>query len=154
MMNHKIYFLVAALLALVILAAGWFAFADPLGIFSQPITVQQVQTVPASKDDLITVSSPLPGATITSPLIITGRARGTWYFEASFPVILKDAAGNILAQTPAQAQGDWMTADYVPFAATLQFTAPAGGQGTLILKKDNPSGQPENDDELSIPVTF
>lgn len=48
-----------------------------------------------------------------------------------------------------------MTNNYVPFTAKLTFEAPeGGGAGTLILRKDNPSGLPENDDEIEIPVTF
>ncbi|MEK7614829.1 MAG: Gmad2 immunoglobulin-like domain-containing protein, partial [Patescibacteria group bacterium] len=78
-----------------------------------------------------------------------------WYFEASFPVELQDKNGNVIAQGPAQAQGDWMTDAYVPFEATLTFTKPADGEtGTLILRKDNPSGLPEHDDFVKIPVKF
>lgn len=46
-----------------------------------------------------------------------------------------------------------MTEEFVPFTATLRFTSP-GGHGTLILRKDNPSGLPEHDDALVIPVRF
>ncbi|MNI95059.1 hypothetical protein D3C73_1532640 [compost metagenome] len=48
-----------------------------------------------------------------------------------------------------------MTDNYVPFSSTLTFEAPsAGGSGVLVLRKDNPSGLPENDDEIEIPITF
>jgi hypothetical protein len=48
-----------------------------------------------------------------------------------------------------------MTADFVPFTATLNFTKPSyGNNGFLILKKDNPSGLPEHDDALEIQVKF
>jgi hypothetical protein len=81
-------------------------------------------------------------------------ARGPWYFEASFPVYLLSAAGDTIARTPAQAEGEWMTPNMVPFKATLTFTAPAGDSGTLILSKSNASGLPEHDDELRIPIRF
>ncbi len=107
------------------------------------------------KVDLITIDSPRPTATVTSPLTVSGKARGYWYFEASFPVELKDAGGNTLVITPAQAQSDWMTEDFVPYAVTLTFPPqPAGSTGTLILRRDNPSGLPENDDQLIVPVMF
>lgn len=106
------------------------------------------------KSDLIQVDAPRPGDSVTTPLTITGQARGYWFFEASFPVELLDPNGALLARGVAQAQGDWMTEDFVPFTATLTFTAPASGTGELILRKDNPSGLPENDDALQIPVTF
>lgn len=109
------------------------------------------------KSGLVRLTSPLPNAEISSPVVITGEARGTWYFEASFPIFLTDWDGKIIGQGIAEAQSDWMTADFVPFKATLTFdTALISGQyspsGTLILKKDNPSGLPENDDALEIPV--
>ncbi|HAI98280.1 TPA: hypothetical protein DCL30_01905 [Candidatus Peribacteria bacterium] len=102
--------------------------------------------------DLVIVS-PLANAMVESPLTVSGKARGAWYFEGSFPVRLLDDQDTLLEETPAQAQGDWMTADYVPFTATLTFTT-ARKNGTLLLKKDNPSGLPENDRSVSIPVRF
>lgn len=106
------------------------------------------------KTDLITIDSPRPNAVVASPLEISGRARGNWYFEASFPVKLLDADGNVLAQTPAQAEGEWMTEDFVPYKATLEFETPTTATGTLILEKDNPSDLPENADSLIVPVKF
>ncbi len=101
----------------------------------------------------IIVDSPASGSIVKSPLTITGRAKGTWYFEASFPVRLFDDQGNELAVAPAQAEGDWMTEDYVPFSVTLTFTTTAK-TGTLVLEKDNPSGMPENAKSVSNPVQF
>ncbi|HPN80939.1 MAG TPA: Gmad2 immunoglobulin-like domain-containing protein [bacterium] len=107
------------------------------------------------KSDLIRLDSPRPNQMINSPLTITGQARGSWFFEASFPVILTDWDGKIIAQTIATAQGDWMTEDFVPFSATVEFDRPAAGQnGSLILQKDNPSGLSEYDDALEVPVLF
>lgn len=102
----------------------------------------------------IQVTSPHANTKVTSPLTVIGRARGTWYFEASFPVRLLDGNGTEIAVTPAQAQGDWMTEDFVPFTATLTFTQPATPTGTLVLERDNPSGMPENAAEVRIPVKF
>lgn len=106
------------------------------------------------KSNLIRVMSPVVNAKVSSPLVIAGEARGNWYFEASFPVVLTDWDGKIIAQGIAKAQGDWMTTNFVPFKATLTFTAGAAysKKGTLILKKDNPSGLPQNEDALEIPV--
>ncbi|MBA3732995.1 hypothetical protein H0W91_01315 [Patescibacteria group bacterium] len=102
----------------------------------------------------IRVTTPTSSSTVKSPLVVKGEARGTWYFEASFPVKLLDANGKVLAQAPAQAKSDWMTNDFVPFEATLTFTAPTTGIGTLVLSKDNPSGLPQNAGEIRIPVKF
>ncbi len=104
---------------------------------------------------LIVVNQPYPLDIVTSPLTITGEARGTWYFEASFPVEMQDVDGNVLGQGHAEAIGDWMTEDFVPYTATLSFTVPAGvTEGVLYLRKDNPSGLPQYEDEVHFPVQF
>lgn len=105
--------------------------------------------------ELIRLETPLPEAVVMSPLTITGQARGYWYFEASFPVVLTDWDGRIIAEGYAEAQDDWMTEEFVPFKATLTFEQPSYGErGMLILRKDNPSGLPEHDDALEVPVRF
>ncbi len=117
-------------------------------------------TTPQAKEDTlankINVLTPLPEGTVKSPLTISGEARGTWYFEASFPIELLDTNGKRLAVMPAQAQGEWMTENFVPFTATLTWasTSTTATSGVLILHKDNPSGLPEHDEELRIPVKF
>lgn len=120
--------------------------------FSQTPALEIV--APASKDDLIVVYTPLTNTTIESPLTISGKARGNWYFEASFPVKLYDDNGNLLGIMPMQAEGEWMTQDYVSFSASLIFTSPATLTGVLVLEKSNASGLPEHANELRIPVKF
>jgi hypothetical protein len=107
-----------------------------------------------SKNDLIEVDSPSFYRIINSPLVVTGKAKGSWFFEATFLVKLLDTEGNVLAQTTAEAQGEWMTEAYVPFKATIEFENPKTSEGELVLEKANPSGLPENDEELIIPVRF
>lgn len=109
------------------------------------------------KDELIRLEYPQPNQLISSPLTIKGEARGNWFFEASFPVVLTDWDGLIIANGIATAKGDWMTNDFVPFEATLEFALNKeaySNRGSLILKKENPSGLPENDDALEIPVSL
>ena len=107
-----------------------------------------------AKANLIRLDSPRPNQVINSPLTITGEARGTWFFEASFPVILVNWDGLIIAEGFATAKSDWMTEDFVPFEAVLNFdeNQTYSNRGALILKKDNPSGLPENDDALEISI--
>jgi hypothetical protein len=103
--------------------------------------------------DLILISNPRPNQKITSPLKINGTARGTWFFEASFPIKLVDEQGKTIAESHGEAKGEWMTEDFVPYEATLEFKTNAK-RGTLILEKDNPSGLSENDNQLEVPVVF
>lgn len=107
-----------------------------------------------TRNDLIIVENPAPNQLISSPFQIKGKARGYWYFEASFPARLLDANGVELAVMPIQANGEWMTEDFVPFIATITFAQPSTATGRLVLQKDNPSGLPEHDAQLSIPVRF
>lgn len=104
--------------------------------------------------DMIHVLTPLPNVLVQTPLLVKGEARGNWYFEASFPVKILDANGKQLGVVPAQAKGNWMTNDFVPFEVSLQFAAPTTETGTVVFQKDNPSGLPENDRSISIPVYF
>ncbi len=105
-------------------------------------------------NDMIRVTSVKAGDTITSPLTITGEARGMWFFEASFPIVLEDENGQVLVTAIAQAGNDWMTENFVPFSATVVFDHATSSAGTLVFKKDNPSGLPEHDAELRLPVKF
>src|SRR3989344_9050623 len=67
----------------------------------------------------VKVSSPLPSAKVSKLFTATGEARGTWYFEASFPVQVRDPNGNLVGQGIAQAESNWMTEDFVPFKAPI-----------------------------------
>ncbi len=136
------------IIALVLIAgAGYW-------IFQKNTNQQSISPDRLAHLDKIRVEQPLDNAVISSPSKVTGQARGVWYFEASFPVRLLDANGKELARIPAQAQGEWMTENFVPFTAELNFSQPSTDTGTLILEKDNPSGLPQNSDQLSIPIRF
>ncbi|MDO8471150.1 MAG: Gmad2 immunoglobulin-like domain-containing protein [bacterium] len=103
---------------------------------------------------MVRVTVPEPDTVVRSPLIVTGEARGNWYFEASFPVKILDANGKQLGVGIAQAQGEWMTTNFVPFSATVNFSAPTTQTGTIVFQKDNPSGLPEHDAQVMIPIRF
>jgi hypothetical protein len=122
------------------------------------IFIEEIEEEPflENKEDLIILENPQPETNISSPLTITGKARGNWFFEADFPIILTNWDGLIIAETHATALGDWMTEDFVPFEAVLEFApdTEVSNRGHLILQKDNPSGLPENDDALEITVFF
>lgn len=112
-----------------------------------------------AKDNLIRIAEPRPNAVVKSPLVVKGMARGSWFFEATFPVAAVDWDGKIIGAGYVTAEKDWMTGDFVPFSGTIQFdvaeiSGAYSNRGALILKKANPSGLPEHDDALQIPVVF
>lgn len=104
--------------------------------------------------DLIRIHRPRANDPVGSPLVIEGAARGSWYFEATFPVRLIDADGRVLAQHYAQAQGEWMTERFVPFRAELSYERRGTTRGSLVLEKANASGLPEHANAVRIPVRF
>lgn len=111
-------------------------------------------TYKSEKGVTVTVTAPTSGSKVTTPLTVTGSVPGSWSFEAQFSVRLIDAQGNLLTDSPAKLQSDWMTDKMVPFNATLQFGQGASQNGTLVLLKANPSGLDQNNDSVVIPVTF
>jgi hypothetical protein len=110
---------------------------------------------PITQDMYIQI--PQEGASVSSPVMIAGTARGNWFFEGSFPISIVNWDGLIIGEGVAQAQGEWMTEDFVPFTATISYTFASGtpyNRGAIILKKDNPSGLPEHDTSMEVPVVF
>ncbi len=107
----------------------------------------------ALPESFVQMISPIENSIVKSPLIVKGKAHGNWFFEGSLPVQLLDAEGNTIAQAPGMAQGEWMTTDWVEFSAELVFTT-SSDHGTLVIRKDNPSGLPENDAIVSFPILF
>ena len=141
---------VGAVVVVGALGAWWY--------FGVPHTAQPARVVDtgnaAQKADLIVLDTPQPNQAIASPLTLAGRARGSWFFEATFPVVLLDAAGNTVAQGHATAQSDWMTTELVPFKVEVTVTMSYSGPARLAPLKDNPSGLPEHDDSLEIPIVI
>lgn len=117
-------------------------------------TATSPSPAPGQSSNIIRVTSPLPNQIISSPLTLRGQARGSWFFEATAPVRLLDANGRNLAQGFITAEGDWMTTNFVPFTGTISFSSPSTDNGQLIMEKSNPSGLPENDEQITIPVRF
>lgn len=90
------------------------------------------------------LDTPQPHAALGPSLVVRGRARGTWFAEAVFPVHLLGPEGSALASGVARAQGSWMTEGYVPFRAELRIDGPVPGRAMLVLERANPSGLARN----------
>ncbi len=115
--------------------------------------LEPVKIEPIKVSDVV-VFSPKANNEIRSPLKIEGKARGFWFFEASFPVKILDSTGKELGRGIMQAKSDWMTTDFVPFEGEIEFQPSTTNNGLLVLEKDNPSGLPENDKSIEIPIRF
>ena len=105
--------------------------------------------------DLIRLNNPRPNQEISSPLTILGEARGSWFFEGDFPVLLLDSRGKEIALGIASASDSRTTDNFVSFRATLEFDAPiVFKSGMLVLKKANPSALAQNNVQLEVPLKF
>jgi len=103
--------------------------------------------------DMPAVFYPLDGQTVTSPIQISGKVPGNWFFEGSFPIQLLDSNGDVIATTIAKTSSDWATTSIIDFSATLEYPkATTTDRGIIVLKNDNPSGDPKLDKKEFIRV--
>ncbi len=151
-----------AVLVLIIAAAVWYALQPASApVLPGPIETPEVPQEPqaevvwhnATENDIVVVR-PRPNATVARSFEVSGSARGGWYFEASFPIQVRVDGVGILFEAPVQANGEWMTSDFVPFSTHITVPGTYTGPATLILHRDNASGLPEHDKSLEIPIVI
>lgn len=104
--------------------------------------------------ELTQINTPKEEAVIESPLQLSGKAKGYWFFEADAPVKLLDENGNLLAKTYIKATDDWMTRNWVNFEGNLEFEVGSQKSGYLVFERANPSGLEENENQYKFPVRF
>lgn len=128
---------------------------NSIDIENQNTNEEESLSLISEKGVNIIVDSPLKDTIVSSPLNITGKAPGNWFFEASAPVSITNKDGVVLANSYISAKGDWMTTENVLFEGNIEFnTAESDEYGFLILKKDNPSGETQFDDEVKFKILF
>ncbi len=151
-------FFFLTVLAIAVFAASWYTLEQNIMVPGAELTGSvgnsadlSYRYANASKDDIF-VTSPSPGDSVTTTIIAQGYARGSWYFEGVFPVDVENANGTIVGTGQGKAGGEWTTNNFVPFTAEVSLKALYNGPATLVLKKDNPSGNAANDASLSFPI--
>jgi hypothetical protein len=143
-------------LTLIVIVLAWVLIAIPAPVEAPTATSTPQTTTPDPNQPLsarVVVTSPKPNASVGKTFVVSGNAPGSWFFEASFPIKVVDADNNFIGNSIAQAQGDWMTTGQVTFSATVTIEN-YSGSATIVLLRDNPSGMPEHDDSVSIPVVI
>ncbi len=109
----------------------------------------------SSGAELMVITMPVVNSLLTWTIIIEGEAPGGRFFEATAPVSLTNWDGLIIEEGYITATEDRMTGWMIPFEGTLTYTVDpnrANDNGALILHKSNPSGLPENDAAVEIPL--
>ncbi len=135
-------------------------FAKRIPTPNDNVPVEPEPLKQAQKVGLIVVTSPLIESTVSaSPIIVKGRAVGNWFFEASAPVDVVNWDGLIIGQGHVEVDAgySWMTSDFVPFTGSITYDASQLGAykyGWIIMRKDNPSGEPQFDDSLEFKILF
>lgn len=156
---------VAILLFIMIIAMTTMLFTlpgkapAPVATSTPETPVEQVPVTPTPSTDQplsarVIVTTPAKNTTVGSTFAVKGQAPGNWFFEASFPLQVRDPDGNVIARTFASALGEWMTTEQVEFSSTIIIEGGYKGPATLILLKDNPSGLPEHEDAVEIAITI
>lgn len=156
--------IIALLLVIIALLVGLFwirpaeAPTTPSTITTEPTdtipspTTETSAPAPKPLHERVSVTYPKANASVPKKFTLTGKAPGNWFFEASAPYMVQTPEGDKVAQGHVDTIGDWMTTELVDFKADITINPAYSGPATLVLMKDNPSGLPENEDSLEIPI--
>lgn len=106
-----------------------------------------------NKDDLISFSI-LPGSRVHGILSYRGVIKGAYFFEANIVINILDKNQKLLKGSNAVATTEWMTAGPVSFEGNIDFTGLPKGEAFFEIHNDNPSGLPENDKSVLIPIVI
>ena len=157
-MNKKLFWIIVGVGATII--GVWLVYVlwlSPNAIFNN-----QVGDLPKGerlKDNSPVVLDNLSDRDILSPgFILKGRAVEDWYREGSFPILLADRKGNILAQTFANIQDVPYPDGKIGFISPIFFNSTEVRDGVLYFIKMGPEGLPdditESKDVLRIRVSI
>ena len=121
---------------------------SPTPVASPPPSASPVPTVVPTDLPPITVSQPIPGAEISSPVVIAGTAD---VFEATVSLRILDAAHHVLARDFTTATcGTGCRGDY---ETSVSFDVDEAQDGTVEVWWDSPKDG-SRQDVVSIPVTL
>ncbi|MDQ5954212.1 MAG: hypothetical protein QG583_140 [Patescibacteria group bacterium] len=101
--------------------------------------------------DLVSFSI-LPNTEVSGILSYRGSIKGAWFFEANIQINILDANKNVIKASNAVAKTEWMTVEPVEFEGNIDFTGLTKGPAYFEIHNDNPSGLPENDKFIQIPI--
>lgn len=126
-------------------------FILSISLFLMACGTQKSQTNLKNVSDYINIVSPPPFGEVSETLIITGEARGVYFFEGDFPVEIITEDGNKIDHY-ATAQGEWMTEDFVPFRFEYDISDLAPQEILVKFHRNNPSDDRSLDMVLELPL--
>jgi len=153
-MNLRFGWILVSILAIVIVVMAVILFTvpapNPTPAPTPPTPSPTTTPAPFSSEN-VRVFRPIAGDNVPRQFTVLGEARGSWFFEASFPIKVVDTNNNQVGTGIAMTAENWMTAEFVPFTAQVTVEN-YSGPATLVFLKDNPSGLPENDDSVEFSI--
>jgi hypothetical protein len=107
-------------------------------------------------NEYIEVSHPQANEIISGNTVtIKARVLSPWLFEAVAPIEVTDQNGKILGNGKITGPNDWMTQNgWMQIDAQVGFKNNGSKKGFVVFRRDNPSGKPENDMMVKVPVQF
>ena len=134
------------ILILIIIIVSIFVF----NIYERYLTIKKINDA----KDIIIIDSPKPYQKVQVPIIIKGKAKGSFFFEGTFPIRIEDENGNLIVSDYIMTKENWMTENFVSFETYFYFEKGNLRKGFIIFEKANPSGLLENKFEIKIPLYF
>lgn len=152
-MNSKAWVALILILAIIIVVLAWILFTTPVPTTPATGSTSSPQTA-APLHAQVTVTTPTANATLSHSFEVAGTAPNQWFNEAVFPIQVRDPNDNLIGASQGQAQGDWTQPGLVTFTSHMTVDSTYEGPANLILLKDNPSGLPQNDDSVTVPIVI
>lgn len=118
--------------------------------YQRSITLKKIKDA----ENLIVIEYPEPYGKVKSPVLIKGKARGYFFFEANFPIKIIDENGNVLVSDYIDTKENWMTENFVFFEKYINVNFGKTKRGFIVFERANPSGLKENEFLLYLPVYF
>ncbi len=104
-----------------------------------------------NKDDLISFSI-WPNSKVHGVVSYRGGIKNNYFFEANIRINVLDMNKKVLKSDFATATTEWMTSGPVSFEGSFDFSGLPKGPAYFEIQNDNPSGLPENDKSILIPI--
>ena len=144
-------FVLIALTIIILGAAYSLSKNNTSTVDKNPLPVVIEREILGNKNDLVSFSV-LPNSKVQGVVSYRGIIKGGYFFEANIRVAVADKDGKVIKQSNAMATTDWMTAGPVSFEGNIDFSGLPKGEAYIKIENDNPSGLPQNDKSVSVPV--
>ncbi len=131
------------------LISAYPAESDLIDIYDQILKYIQLDT-----EIRVSVNQPELGATISSPVTVTGQAPGGWFFEAVLPISVETVDGEVLAEEIFVTDQNWMTEEAVDFSLEIEFDSTDANLGFIKIIKNDVSEIPRNQHFFYWPIGF